>query len=60
MSDNERHCTDCNKRGGGIIDGDGKCSTCEGTGKSNYGDDCDVCKGTGTCQTCNGTASTSW
>ena len=61
-------CQDCNsiKIFPGTNEGDGKCSTCHGTGNGDLLDqvvhgllwgksECQVCKGSGVCQTCGGT-----
>jgi hypothetical protein len=50
-----QRCTDCV---GGIFDGPGKCSKCDGTGVNTQLNSaepkCPYCHGTGVCGTCNG------
>jgi DnaJ-class molecular chaperone len=48
-------CTDC---AGGVLNGDGKCGKCNGTGINTQLDSaqpkCPYCNGTGVCATCGG------
>ncbi len=56
MPGGRARCPDCNS---GFLQGDGKCSQCNGTGVNTQLDSgqpkCPYCKGTGVCASCGGT-----